>query len=92
LHTHCLPQGVKLSDTQATLSGMLTAGMFFFISSAKPLEQLSPQRPHPSIFNAYFFLSLCGQMALHMAFLVSWGGGPGRGTQRLQAAPARTYL
>jgi hypothetical protein len=53
---------------------MLTAGMFFFISSAKPLEQLSPQRPHPNIFNAYFFLSLCGQMALHMAFLVRGGG------------------
>jgi cation-transporting ATPase 13A1 len=49
---------------------MLTAGMFFFISNAKPLERLSPQRPHPSIFNAYFFLSLIGQFALHMGFLI----------------------
>lgn len=55
---------------QATLSGVLTAGMFFFISNAKPLEQLSPTRPHPSIFNLYFFGSLLGQFAAQLAFLV----------------------
>lgn len=62
--------GVKLSDAQATLSGVLTAGMFFFISNAKPLEDLSPVRPHPSIFNAYFFGSLVGQFAAQLAFLI----------------------
>ena len=48
---------------QATLNGVLTAGMFFCISQAKPLEKLSPTRPHPSIFNPYFFISLLGQFA-----------------------------
>jgi hypothetical protein len=56
--------------TQATLSGVLTAGMFYFISNAKPLPQLSPVRPHPSIFCAYFFASLLGQFALQLGFLV----------------------
>lgn len=40
---------------------MLTASLFFFISQAKPREQLSAVRPHPSIFNPYFFISLLGQ-------------------------------
>ncbi|KIY95745.1 hypothetical protein MNEG_12219 [Monoraphidium neglectum] len=44
--------------------------MFFFISNAKPLEQLSPIRPHPSIFNLYFFGSLIGQFAAQLAFLI----------------------
>ena len=66
---------------QATLSGLLTAGMFYFISAAKPLEELSATRPHPSIFCAYFFTSLLGQFAMHLTFLIimyRWGGQPGR--------------
>jgi cation-transporting ATPase 13A1 len=55
---------------QATLSGVLTAGMFYFISNAKSLPQLSPVRPHPSIFCAYFFASLLGQFAVQLGFLV----------------------
>lgn len=58
------------SPHQATLSGVLTAGMFFFISNAKPLAKLSPDRPHPSIFNLYFFGSLLGQFAAQLAFLI----------------------
>lgn len=55
---------------QATLSGLLTAGMFYFISAAKPLEELSATRPHPSIFCVYFFASLLGQFAMHLTFLI----------------------
>lgn len=61
---------MKLSDIQATLSGLLTAVLFFCISNSKPLDKLSPVRPHPSIFSVYFFGSLLGQMALHMGFLI----------------------
>lgn len=46
---------------QATLNGMLSAALFFFISQAKPREVLSATRPYPSIFNPYFFISLLGQ-------------------------------
>ncbi|KAG1664897.1 hypothetical protein FOA52_006243 [Chlamydomonas sp. UWO 241] len=63
-------EGVKLSDAQATLNGMLTAGMFFFISQAKPLDKLSPMRPHASIFTPYFFISLLGQFATSLSVLV----------------------
>ncbi|GAX79126.1 hypothetical protein CEUSTIGMA_g6566.t1 [Chlamydomonas eustigma] len=63
-------EGVKLSDTQATLNGILSAGMFFCISMAKPLQKLSPTRPHSSIFNPYFFLSLLGQFAVQLSLLM----------------------
>eukprot|EP00879_Flechtneria_rotunda_P011646 GHRR01012166.1.p1 GENE.GHRR01012166.1~~GHRR01012166.1.p1 ORF type:complete len:806 (+),score=277.48 GHRR01012166.1:722-3139(+) len=63
-------EGVKLSDSQATLSGLLTAGMFYFISNAKPLGKLSAARPHPSIFCIYFFASLLGQFAVQLGFLI----------------------
>ncbi|GIL88698.1 hypothetical protein Vretimale_17282 [Volvox reticuliferus] len=63
-------QGVKLSDTQATVTGMLSAAQFLFISQAKPLETLSHVRPHPNIFNLYFFGSLLGQFGVHLALLM----------------------
>jgi cation-transporting ATPase 13A1 len=62
--------GIKLGDMQATMAGVLTAGMFFFISHAKPAPALSRQRPHPAIFSRYVFASLMGQFAVHMAFLM----------------------
>jgi hypothetical protein len=74
------PLDPTATPQQATLSGVLTAGMFFFISNAKPLEALSPTRPHPSIFNVYFFGSLIGQFAAQLGFLIwmyRWGAGGG---------------
>lgn len=62
--------GVKLGDTQATISGAFTAAFFLFISHAKPLETLSAQRPQPNIFNLYVVLSILGQFAVHLTFLV----------------------
>ncbi|KAI3834857.1 hypothetical protein MKW98_015970 [Papaver atlanticum] len=63
--------GVKLGDVQATISGMFTAAFFLFISHARPLPTLSAARPHPNIFCAYVFLSLLGQFAMHILFLIS---------------------
>lgn len=63
--------GVKLGDVQATISGVFTAAFFLFISHARPLPTLSAERPHPNIFCAYVFLSLLGQFALHLLFLIS---------------------
>ncbi|KAL3835729.1 hypothetical protein ACJIZ3_010465 [Penstemon smallii] len=62
--------GVKLGDVQATISGVFTAAFFLFISHAKPLQALSAERPHPNIFCYYVFLSLLGQFAVHLSFLI----------------------
>ncbi|EEC79200.1 hypothetical protein OsI_19908 [Oryza sativa Indica Group] len=63
--------GVKLGDVQATISGVFTAAFFLFISHARPLQTLSAERPHPNIFCAYVFLSILGQFAMHLFFLIS---------------------
>lgn len=63
--------GVKLGDVQATISGIFTAAFFLFISHASPLPTLSAARPHPNIFCAYVLLSLLGQFAVHIFFLIS---------------------
>ncbi|OWM80718.1 probable manganese-transporting ATPase PDR2 [Punica granatum] len=63
--------GVKLGDVQATISGVFTAAFFLFISHARPLLNLSSARPHPHVFCSYVFLSLMGQFAVHLFFLIS---------------------
>jgi cation-transporting ATPase 13A1 len=63
--------GVKLGDMQATISGLFTATFFLFISHARPLDTLSAQRPHPNIFSPYVILSLLGQFAIHITFLIT---------------------
>ena len=65
-------QGVKLGDMQATVQGFLSTGLFFVISNSTPLPTLSAQRPHPTIFSLYVFLSVLGQAAVHLALLVSF--------------------
>lgn len=73
----CLPkpyhvwlQGVKLGDMQATVQGFLSAGLFFVVSNATPLPDLSAQRPHATIFCPYVFLSVISQFAVHITYLI----------------------
>ncbi|KAL6610003.1 hypothetical protein ACP70R_039972 [Stipagrostis hirtigluma subsp. patula] len=63
--------GVKLGDVQATISGVFTAAFFLFISHARPLQTLSAERPHPNIFCGYVLLSILGQFAMHLFFLIT---------------------
>lgn len=63
-------QGVKLGDYQATVTGMFSAAMFFVLSQSRPVDALSVQRPQPRILSAYVFVSLLGQFAVQITFLI----------------------
>lgn len=58
--------GVKLGDSQMTLSGIFSAILFLVMSHAKPLKTLAPTRPPATILCFYVFLTVAGQFAVHM--------------------------
>ncbi|KAI9805122.1 MAG: hypothetical protein M1825_000956 [Sarcosagium campestre] len=63
-------EGIKFGDGQVTISGMLMSVCFLSISRAKPVEQLSKERPQSNIFNPYIIGSILGQFAVHIATLI----------------------
>lgn len=64
-------RGLKQGDTQMTASGLIIAGLFFFLSQAKPLANISPQKPCSSIFALPVGLSILGQFIVHFVSLIA---------------------
>ncbi|KAF2456274.1 P-type ATPase [Lineolata rhizophorae] len=62
--------GIKFGDGQVTISGMMMSVCFLSISRAKPVDQLSKERPQNNIFNPYIIGSVLGQFAIHIVTLI----------------------
>lgn len=63
-------EGVKFSDYQLTLSGMLLMMCHLSLSYSTPLEKISSARPLGSMFHPALFVSLVGQFVLHLICMV----------------------
>jgi cation-transporting ATPase 13A1 len=64
-------RGLKQGDMQMTFSGLITAGLFFFLSQAKPLQNLSSAKPPSSVFCKSVAISVLGQFIVHLSCLVA---------------------
>ena len=58
--------GVKASEAQQTLQGILIVFLSLNIATAKPLDGLSKQRPLKNIFNLYTLLTVTCQFGIHL--------------------------
>jgi manganese-transporting P-type ATPase len=64
-------QGLKYGDTQMTLTGLMTAALFYLISIAKPLPSLSETKPPGSVFDPSVLFSIFFQFLTHLGCLVA---------------------
>jgi cation-transporting ATPase 13A1 len=64
-------RGLKQGDMQMTASALVTAGLFFFISQAKPMMNLAPKKPPSSVFCVSVAVSIAGQFIVHLGCLIA---------------------
>jgi len=64
-------QGLKQGDMQMTVNGLISTGLFFFLSQAKPLQKISAHRPSTSVFAYSVIISIAGQFVVHFVSLLA---------------------
>jgi cation-transporting ATPase 13A1 len=62
--------GLKVGDIQMTAQGLMTASLFFALSQAKPLTNLSSFRPPSTVFAKSVLFSIIGQVLTHLGCIV----------------------
>lgn len=63
-------EGVKFSDYQMTISGVLMTSCHLALSYTSPLAKISSARPLNSMFHPSLFISLLGQFAIHLGCMI----------------------
>ena len=64
-------RGLKQGDVQMTATGLVTAGLFFLLSQAKPLVKVAAERPSKSVFAPAVLCSIIGQFLVHLMSLMA---------------------
>jgi cation-transporting ATPase 13A1 len=76
-------EGVRSSDNQQMVLGVIVTVLYMLLALAKPAESLAPQKAHASVFSAYAMLSISAQFLCHLALLVCAVGAAKRLTPDL---------
>jgi len=64
-------RGLKQGDSQMTAIGLVVAGLFFFLSQARPLAAVADRKPPSSVFAPAVGLSILGQFVVHLSSLLA---------------------
>jgi cation-transporting ATPase 13A1 len=63
-------QGVRQSESQMTIGGLVQTAMSMMLSNAQPLQKISSRRPNSKIFSPYNITTIGLQFIVHLGLLM----------------------